>query len=132
MRSGTIVASCILLGFGTLPLCLHAQKSDQPEPVMVILHAKAGEEKELEQVIAQHWASAVRLNLVFPAPHLTLREPEEGNKTSFVEIFTWREARAPDAAPEEITKLWDQMNRLVEARNGKPGLLFVPVSIVTK
>ena len=38
----------------------------------------------------------------------------------------------PDHAPAEIQTIWAEMNRLVEPRNGHPGLEFSEVSIVGK
>jgi hypothetical protein len=106
--------------------------AEQPETVMVTLHAKPGVEKELARVIANHWATARRMKLVRNAPHLSLRGMEDGNKVYFIEIFTWREANVPDAAPPEIRKIWDEMNRLVEARGGHSGLEFVSVSLASQ
>ena len=80
---------------------------------MITLHAKAGAEAELAQVIARHWDTARRLKLIRETPHLTLRSAE-GAQTDFVEIMTWRDASVPDSAPTEIQKLWAEMNRLVE------------------
>lgn len=77
-----------------------AQKAaEEPETVMVTLHAKPGAEADLERVIAQHWSTARQLNLVRPVPHVTLRGSEDGNKTYFIDVFTWRDAHIPDAAP---------------------------------
>ncbi|HXP88183.1 MAG TPA: hypothetical protein VN841_25865 [Bryobacteraceae bacterium] len=101
-----------------------------PETVMVTLRAKPGAEAELERVIANHWKTAHDLKLVRDAPHTTIRGSEADNKTYFVDIFTWRDAHVPDTAPAEIQKIWGDMNRLVEARGGHPGLEFVPVSVV--
>jgi hypothetical protein len=108
-----------------------AQDAAQPETVMITLHAKPGGEAELEEVIARHWTTAQKMKLVRDTPHVTIRGTEEGSKVYFVEIFTWRDARVPDAAPAEIRNIWDEMNRLVEARGGHPGLEFVPVSVLT-
>jgi hypothetical protein len=104
--------------------------ADQPETVMVTFRAKPGAEAELARVIASHWRTASELNLVTAAPHLTLRAAEDGHKTYFVEVFTWRDASIPDAAPAAIKKIWSQMNALVESRGGHPGLHFEEVSIV--
>jgi len=101
-----------------------------PETVIITFHAKAGGETELASVIAQHWTNAIERNMVLPSPHLTLRGTEDGNKTYFIEVLTWRDAKIPDAAPDEIKRIWDRMNQLVEARSEKPGLTFVPVSVV--
>ena len=107
-------------------------RAEAPETVMITLHAKAGAEAELTQVIARHWETVQRLKLATDAPHVTLRGVEEGTSTYFVEIFTWRDASVPDAAPKEILAIWADMNRLVEKRNGKPGLTISEVSLVAK
>lgn len=109
------------------PLRLHAA---EPETVMVTLHAKAGAEDELARALARHWETVARLKLVLDTPHVTLRGTEVDDKTYFVEIFTWRDADTPDHAPKEILALWAELNRLVERRNGQPGLHFVAVSTV--
>jgi hypothetical protein len=85
-----------------------------------------------ERVIARHWATAQKMKLVRDTPHVTLRGTEENNNVYFVEIFTWRDARVPDAAPAEIRNIWNEMNRLVEARGGHPGLDLVPVSLLSR
>jgi hypothetical protein len=110
-------------------------RSEEPETVMITLHAKAGAEAELAQVIARHWDTAQRLKLVTNAPHVTLRgtEAAEGAmRTFFVDVFTWRDASIPDAAPKEIQAIWADMNRLVEKRNGRPGLTIDEVALVAK
>ena len=102
----------------------------EPETVIVTLHARAGTEAALARAIEQHWQTARRLNLVQDAPHVTLRGTEDGDKTYFVEIFTWRDGAIPDGAPGEIQAIWKEMNDLVEAREGTPGLGFRAVSVV--
>jgi len=106
--------------------------SEQPETVMITLHAKAGAEAELAQVIARHWETAHRLKLLRDTPHVTLRGTEAGTLTYFVDIFTWRDAAIPDAAPKEIQAIWADMNRLVEKRGGRPGLQIEEVSVVAR
>jgi len=105
-------------------------RSEEPETVMITLHARAGAEAEVAQVIARHWDTARRLNMIRETPHLTLRTVE-GSQTDFVEIMTWRDASVPDSAPAEIQQIWAEMNRLVEKRGATPGLRIEQVSIVT-
>ena len=110
-------------------------RSEEPETVMITLHAKAGAEAELAQVIARHWETVQRLKLVSNAPHITLRgreAAEDAMRTFFVDVFTWRDASIPDAAPKEIQAIWADMNRLVEKRNGRPGLTIDEVALVAK
>lgn len=123
--------TAILICVSSLTLASAApQPAEEPETVMVTLRAKPGSEADLERVITRHWATARELKLVHYAPHVTLRGTESGDKTYFIEIFTWRDAQIPDSAPAEIRKIWDEMNRLVEARGGHQGLEFAAVSVV--
>src|SRR5262249_20282798 len=97
--------------------------AEQPETVMITLHAKPGAEQALADVLARHYETARRLNLLLPdSPHVTLRSVGGADKPEFVEIFTWRDAEAPDHAPKEILAIWQEMRALVEARGGTPGL----------
>jgi hypothetical protein len=104
--------------------------ADRPETVMLRFQAKPGAEEELAKVIARHWKTVRELKLVQGAPHVTLRGTEDG-KTYFVDIFTWRDAGIPDAAPPTIQAIWGEMNKLVEARGGKPGIQIAEVSVET-
>jgi hypothetical protein len=127
----TFAYTAILIG---ISCCLRPsvaqQKSQQAETVMVTLHAKPGAEADLQRVLARHWTTAHDMKLVNDTPHVTVRGTEDGNKSYFIDVFTWRDAGIPDSAPAEIRKIWEDMNRLVEARGGHPGLEFVAVSVV--
>jgi hypothetical protein len=103
--------------------------ADDPETVMITLRAKPGG-PELAAVVARHWETARRLNLVRDEPHVTVRGTESGDTVYFVDIFTWRDAGIPDAAPPEIQAIWTEMNRLVEGRAGRPGLEIAIVELV--
>jgi len=105
-----------------LLVALAAFRGDDPETVVVTLRPKAGAEAELKQVIAAHWETARRLNLVEPEPHVTLELKDETRARYYVDVFTWRDRDIPDNAPPEILKIWSDMNRLTLPRDGKPGL----------
>jgi hypothetical protein len=112
-----------------LPRSLAAPQNGTPETVMVTYHAKTGSEAALANAIARQWATANNLRLVLGTPH-TLVRGSEGAKTYFVEIFTWRDAAIPDAAPAVIQNIWTEMNQLVESRAGRPGIDLTVVSVV--
>jgi hypothetical protein len=97
-------------------------RGDDPETVMVTLRPKAGAEADVKAVIAAHWETARRLNLVLPEPHMTLEMKDETRALYYVDVFTWRDRDIPDNAPEAILKIWDDMNRLTAPRTGRPGL----------
>ena len=111
---------------------LAQQSAPKPETVVITFHAKPGAEAELARVIEKHWTVAREMKLVNDSPHLTLRRAEEGNRVSFTDIFTWRDAAIPDDAPAAIQDIWARMNQLVEPRGGEPGLVIASVAIVSR
>ena len=131
-RLGRIGAAMVMAGFLSSAVAGLAQtgRTGQPESVIVKYHARAGSESALAAVIARHWETARRLNLVHNTPHLTIRGAEDGDRTYLAEIFTWRDAGIPDAAPAEIQAIWAEMNKLVESRGGRPGIELAEVSII--
>jgi hypothetical protein len=106
------------------------QPTADPETVMVTLRVKPGGEGAVAEVLTRHWQTARALGLVRDTPHVTIRGAE-GDRPYFIDIFTWRDASAPDNAPASIRAIWDEMNRLVERREGKPGLEITEVFPVT-
>ena len=95
--------------------------ADEPETVVATFHAKAGAEAALARVIADHFSVARRLNLVLAQPHVTVRT-SEGDKTAFIDIFTWKNGSVADDAPPAILAIWTEMAKLTEPRGGKaPG-----------
>ncbi len=107
-------------------------RADEPETVVITLHAKPGKAVELERVVAKHFETARRLKLVQEAGHLTMRGIEQNDQVYMMDVFTWRDASIPDAAPKEIQAIWAEMNALVEPRGGRPGLTIDQVSIVSR
>jgi len=100
--------------------------AEEPETVMITLRARPGVEQALAKVIARHYDTARRLEMLRDdAPHVTLQGADENARPFFVEILTWRDAAAPDQAPREILAIWKELNELVDARGGRPGLDIV-------
>jgi len=131
MKKGT--RTILIAGLSALLAALavaHAG-SPIPETVLITFHPKHGSEQALADVIARHWATARRLDLVLDAPHVTLRGTDGGGNAYFVEVLTWRDAAAPDSAPKAILELWDQMNALVESTDARPGLDLRAVTVLS-
>jgi hypothetical protein len=114
-----------------LLLATQAMTADIPETVMVTYQVKPHQEGALKQVIDKHWQAAQRLKLVHTEPHIVV-QGNASDSSYIVEIFTWRDGSAPDTAPKEITELWQQMNELTEARDGKPALDITVVGMVSQ
>jgi len=127
-----IVALVVALAAGAAPTASQPA-GEQPETVLITLHAKAGAIESLADVVAKHYDTARQLNLLAPgAPHLTLQAKDADNRTYLVEILTWRDGSIPDHAPADIQAIWKEMNALVEPRSGRPGIDIVEVVPVTR
>src|SRR6266700_7363006 len=87
-----------LVGCSTGSSTYHGLAKADPETVLVTYHVKAGKEAELEAVLLRAWEIYRRGHFVFAEPHIVLRESEDGNKTRFVEVFTWISHAIPEHA----------------------------------
>ena len=85
----------------------------KPETVMVTAIAKKGFESELAVVFKRHWDAVKAMNLVVDSPHLTLKRVDAG-KTTYFEIFTWKDSATQDHAPLPIQAIWSELNRYSE------------------
>ena len=128
---GPVLLSLLVGAIGCATSTTVLAAGDDAETVMVTYRVKAGQEAALRKVLVRHWSTVRRLNLVRRSPHLVVRR-KDGGTVIMIELFTWRSASTPDYAPAEVEKLWDEMNRLVESRDGKPGVDFSTVEIVDR
>jgi hypothetical protein len=80
-----------------------------PETVLVTYRAKAGSEAQVENLVRKQWATLQRLALVTPETHVLVRD-----RATFTEVFSWKSADIPDAAPAEVTALWTKMGKVTE------------------
>ena len=92
-----------------------------PETVFITFHVKAGNEAELQRVLAAAWEVYRHEKLVLAEPHVILQGREIGG-TRVVEIFTWVNHTVPDHVPDSVRVLWNRMQALCEMRDGHPGL----------
>jgi hypothetical protein len=129
--SKTIRTTLIAGLFALTALATGSVGAPAPETVLITFHPMRGSEQALADVIARHWATARRLDLVLDTPHVTLRGIDGGGHAYFVEVLTWRSAAIPDSAPQAILELWDRMNALVESRDDRPGLDFRAVTVLS-
>jgi flagellar motor component MotA len=107
-----------------------AQDSDT-ETVLSTFRPRAGKEDELLKTMGENWSTLRKLGLVLQEPHLVLRGKDDGGKTIFVEILTWRDHEAADHVPAEVQMIWNHLQALVEQRNGHSGIEFPEFEIVT-
>lgn len=108
-----------------------AAQDSNTETVLSTFRPRAGKEDDLLKTMTENWSTLRKLGLVLQEPHLVLRGKDDGGKTIFVEILTWRDHEAADHVPAEVQTVWNRLQALVEAREGHKGIEFPEFEIVT-
>lgn len=92
-----------------------------PETVIATFRVRAGEEDAFQALLDRHWTTLHRLGLTNGEPSLVFRGTDATGGPLFVEIFTWKDAKAPEAAHHapEVEAIWGAMEPLVEDRPGR-------------
>src|SRR5947207_15198120 len=105
-----VISLVAMAGAGHADVRVPVAATEQPETVMATFRPKAGSEDALARTIARHFETASSLHLLRDdMPYVTVRGTDETQKAYFVDIFTWRDAAAPDTAPAPIQAIWKEM-----------------------
>jgi hypothetical protein len=129
------ISVTLMLSISLLPLvgCSTTHQAsgakDDPETVMVTYHVLTGKEAEFERLLMHAWDIYRGGHLVYAAPHVIVRDTEDGDRTKFVEIFTW--INSPDHPSESVLAIWKQEQSLCEARDGHRGIEGAEVEQIT-
>jgi hypothetical protein len=107
-----------------------AAKDDPPETVVATFYLKPDKVEDFFKMMPQYWQLLRKLDLVEPEPALLLRGEDAGGKPIAMQIFTWKHSSTPDNAPPAMQKYWDQMNTMVEKRDGHEGIAFPEMHLV--
>jgi hypothetical protein len=109
-----------------------ASAAEPPETILSYFYPKDGKDAELAQALRDNIAIMKKLDVIEASPVVLLRATDAKERPYFVEIFTWRSAGIPDAAPPEIRKSWATLESLCEARDGKRGIVFDVVELLRR
>jgi len=107
-----------------------AASSDEPETVLTFFRPQPGQEEALLRLIREDRATLRRLDVVDESPYVLARATDPGGAVRYVELFTWKSAEIPDHAPPEVRAIWDRMQKIVQPRNGRPGIDFEAVQLL--
>jgi hypothetical protein len=129
MRSLFILSFAVFTGCSTTNSTGGA-KADT-ESVLVTYHVKAGKEAELEATLLSAWQIYRTEHLVVAKPHFVVHGADTGGGTRFVEMFIWASHAAPEHAPDDIKKIWEQEQSLCEPRNGREAIQGGEVELIT-
>ena len=92
-----------------------------PETVIAHYRVRADREPEFRALLDRHWPALHRLGLVLGAPSQRYRGHERAGLL-YVEVFTWRDAAAVEAAHAhpEVAAIWAAMEPCLEDRGALP------------
>ena len=98
----------------------------QPDTVVCTYRVRRGEEAAFRDLLDLHWPTLRELGLVQDVPALRFQGTEPDGGPFFVEIFTWRDARAVEEAHHSgaVQSVWGQMSEHCEERGGRPAMEF--------
>src|SRR5215470_12175788 len=102
--------------------------------VLCTYRVQKRQEKSFLRLLRGHWGTLHRLGLTSDTPSIVYRGEEDGGAPFYVEIFSWKSARAVRSAHEypEVMAVWEPMEKLCEERGGRPATEFphvVPVKL---
>jgi hypothetical protein len=105
-------------------------KDDPPETVVATFYLRPEKVDDFFKMMPEYWQLLRKLDLVEPEPGLLLRGEDSTGKPIAMQVFTWKHSSTPDNAPPDVQKYWNQINDMVEKRDGHQGIEFPEMHIV--
>ena len=99
----------------------------KPVRMLCTYRVKDGKEGDFLALLEKHWPTLRNFDLATDDPAQVFRSRTKKGKTVFVEMFSWRDAAAPDVAHQtpEVMLVWEPMLALADRR------IILPVEGVT-
>jgi hypothetical protein len=99
--------------------------------VVCTYRVKIGREQDFIALLERHWPTLRKLGLVHEQPRMALQGRDTDKTSCFVEIFAWKD-RGFEVAHKhpEVLALWEPMEQMCEARDGRPATEFPHYSVL--
>ena len=99
----------------------------RPMTVLCIYRIAPGKEQDFQEILGRHWPTLERAGLVSAEPSKVFRGDGKDGKTCFIEIFQWKDEKAPDVAHHspEVMSVWEPMGALTT------GMEFIPIEPIS-
>ena len=100
--------------------------TDQVHTVLCHYAVIAERESEFRDLLAQHWPTLRKLDLVTDEPSQIFRVEDGQGRPLILEIFDWKSDESLRVAHEhpDVQAVWEPMMPLCESRNGMPAMQF--------
>lgn len=101
--------------------------SSKPVRMLCTYRVRDGKEGDFLALLEKHWPTLRNFDLATDDPVQVFRSRTKTGKTVFVEMFSWKDAAAPDIAHQtpEVMLVWEPMLALADRK------IFLPVEAVT-
>jgi hypothetical protein len=98
----------------------------EPVTVICLYRVRAGREDEFHALLRRHWPTLRKLGLATADPARHWQGAEQEGAPLIVEMFEWADESAAESAHQhpEVMAIWEPMDKLTEARGGKPNMEF--------
>jgi hypothetical protein len=97
---------------------------DKSKPVRMLCtyRVREGKEADFLRLLEKHWPTLRSVGLATGDPAQVFRGRDKAGKTVFVEMFSWKDAAAPDVAHQtpEVMSVWEPMGALADEMNFWP------------
>ena len=109
-----------------------SESPQSPSTVLCTYRVKADCEQEFRALQREHWPTLRRLGLATDDEPLVYRGEDERERLFYVEVFTWSSPEAVEKAHThpEVMAIWEPLDALCEARDGRPNMEFPHVERV--
>ena len=93
-----------------------------PVRMLCTYRVKDGKEADFLPLLEKHWPTLRGAGLATDEPAQVLKSKDKSGKTVFIEMFSWKDAGAPDVAHQtpEVMSVWEPMGALADEMNFWP------------
>ena len=94
-------------------------EKSKPVRMLCTYRVKDGKEADFLRLLERHWPTLREVGLATDDRAQVFRTKNKAGKTIFVEMFSWRDAAAPDVAHQtpEVMSVWEPMGALADEMN---------------
>ena len=96
--------------------------SSKPVRMLCTYRVKDGKEGDFLALLEKHWPTLRGAGLATDDPAQVLRATDKSGRTVFIEMFSWKDAGAPNVAHQtpEVMAVWEPMGALADEMNFWP------------
>ena len=91
----------------------------EPVRMLCTYRVKDGKEADFLRLLEKHWPTLRNVGLATDEPAQVFRSKDKAGKPVFIEMFSWKDAAAPDVAHQtpEVMSVWEPMGALADEMN---------------